>query len=309
MVKRSWYRLSPTPWLRSLAVYGDGRLWREVWTQATRSRWSEVGAAIAFFWLLGLLGLSFVLLQWHQRNTLPPAILSLAYNIQTTLALAVSAPLPDAAKASFGVWQLGLLGLAAWVCLVSGTQKLIQLVAMTYGSGSARPHPWRTRLLPWAITLMGLAIGVLIFALVGRHGEHVAQPGFTQWVWRFSRWALALGSVALGLGLSYRLAAQRWTPGLRLWAGVRLVVTLGLGLLGLQHWVLSWLAQQKIAYDLLLTLGINLGVLYGCILLVPLGAQVNVSLLRHRAGSSRPWTMAPVPPPPSFDSFKIKRRD
>ncbi|MBE9139987.1 YihY/virulence factor BrkB family protein [Nodosilinea sp. LEGE 07088] len=309
MAKRFWHHLSPTLWVSSLAVYGNGRLWREVWTQAARSRWSEVGAAVAFFWLLGLLGLSFGLLQWHQTHALPPAVLGLAHSVQTTLALAVSEPNPPASRSSVGVWQLGLLSLVAWVCLVSGTQKLIRLITLVYSNGSTQPHRWRTRLLPWGITLMGLGIGVIIFALVDRNGEHVAQPGFTQWVWRLSRWALALGSVALGLGLGYRLVAQRWTPGLPLWAGVRLVLALGLGLLGLRSWALSWLAQQNIAYGLLLTLGINLGVLYGCIWLVPLGAQVNLSLIRHRAGASRPWSMSSVPPPPSFDSFKIKRRD
>ncbi|PSR15916.1 hypothetical protein C8255_20615, partial [filamentous cyanobacterium CCP3] len=105
----------------------------------------------------------------------------------------------------------------------------------------------------------------------------------------------------------YRLAPRRWAAGLPLWPGVRLVLLLGIVGLGLRSWGLAWLAGQELAYGLLLTLGLNLGSLYGLILLVPVGAQVNLSALRHRGTVSRPWGMPP-PTPPSFESFKINRR-
>jgi hypothetical protein len=128
------------------------------------------------------------------------------------------------------------------------------------------------------------------------------------------RWLVALASAGLGLGLSYRLVVYRWPQGLPLWPGVNLAVGLGLGLLGLRSWSLGWLDRAAIAQGELLALGLQLGVVYLLVLLVPLGAQVNLGLLRHRgatmAGPGRtPWGLrSTAPPPPSFDSFKINRR-
>ncbi|MBE9108783.1 hypothetical protein IQ273_05050 [Nodosilinea sp. LEGE 07298] len=305
MIKRFLHYLSPTVWAGSLTIYGNGRLWREVWLQAARSRWAEVAAAIAFLWLLGLLGLSFVLLhlEHYQALPLPSGVWQLAHGLSTSLAIA-----PVDASANFlGRWELGILGLGAWLCLVAGSQKLVQLVAAVYGSGSIRPVNWRTRILPWGITLLGLGLAGLVLSLIG--GATVSQPGLAAQIWRLGRWAIALASIALGLGVVYRLVPRRWAPGLPLWPGVRLVLLLGLVGLGLRYWGLTWLAGQNIAYGLLLTLGLNLGALYGLILLVPVGAQVNLSALRHRGPVSRPWGMPPPPTtPPSFESFKINRR-
>ena len=305
MIKRFLHYLSPAVWASTLAVYGSGRLWREVWLQAARSRWAEVAAAIAFLWLLGLLGLSFVLLQVQQQQILPlPAGAGqLARGVQISLAIA-----PVETNANLlGRWGLGLLGLGAWLCLVAGSQKLMQLVAAAYGAGHTQPGNWRTRLLPWGVTLLGLVLAGLVLSLTG--AATGPQPGPMTPLWRLGRWAIALASVALGLAAVYRLAPRRWVPGLPLWPGVRLGLLLGIVGLGLRYWGLTWLASQALAYGLLLSLGLNLGALYGLILLVPVGAQVNLSTLRHRGAVSRPWGMPSPPAPPSFESFKINRRN
>lgn len=305
MVKRFLHYLSPALWGSTLAVYGSGKLWREVGHQATRSRWAEVTAAIAFLWLLGLLGLSFVLLHSEQNRLLPPGALALAHGLHATLGMAAT-PLTPAP----GRWGLGLVGLGAWLCLVAGTQKLVQLVAGVAGSSPTSLGRWRDRLLPWGITLLGLGVAGLIFSLVGPATEAAAIAGRWSVFIRLGRWVLAIGLGAVGLALIYRLTPQRWLPGLGLGPGVRVVLVLGLGILGLRYWGVSWLTRQAIAYDLLLILGLNLVTLYGLILLVPVGAQINLSLLRHRGAVHRPWGRpVPSPPPPSFDSFKIKRRD
>lgn len=305
MAKRFLHHLSPALWARSLAVYGSGRLWQEVGYQAGRSRWAEVGAAIAFLWLLGFLGLSFGLLQLNQTSALPLGILGPARELQSILAIAD----PVANNSAPSLWGLGIVGLGAWLCLVGGTQKLIHLVGTVYSSGASQPADWRTRLLPWGLTALGLGITGLVFAVMDR-GASVAQTGLAQGMGLLGRWVLALGIVALGVGLMYRLIPRRWTPGQPLWPGVRMVLIFGLGLLGLRQWGVSWLVRQDLAYALLLVLGLNLLILYGLILLVPVGAQINVSTLRHRGLPGRPWGVpAAAPPPPSFDSFKIKRRD
>lgn len=306
MVKRLLYYLSPALWGSMLSVYGSGRLWREVGQQAARSRWAEVTAAIAFLWLLGLLGLSFVLLHLGQRAVLPPGVLGLARGLQTILGMATAAA-PTAAP---GRWGLSLVGLGAWFCLVAGTDKLVRLVAAIFDPRPTILTPWRSRLLPWGITVLGLGAAGLIVSVASSGLDSAAIA----WRWavfiRLGRWALAIGIGAAGLALVYRLTPPRWLPGLALWPGVRVALALGLGILGLRHGGLGWLISQGIAYDRLLILGLNLAALYGLILLVPVGAQINLSILRHRGAVHRPWGRpTPTPPPPSFDSFKIKRRD
>ncbi|MEA5452762.1 hypothetical protein VB780_29595 [Leptolyngbya sp. CCNP1308] len=289
-----------------LSVYGSGQLWREVGQQAARSRWAEVAAAIAFLWLLGLLGFSFVLLHLEQRTMLPPGTVGLAHGLQTMLGMANAA----APIASPGRWGLSLVGLGAWFCLVAGTHKLVGLVAAVLTSPSNALSPWRSRLLPWGMTLLGLGGLGLTVSLAGGDLESAAIAGRWVGLIRLGRWALAIGIGGAGLALVYRLAPQRWLPGLALWPGVRVALALALGVLGLRHWGLDWLIHQGIAYDRLLILGLNLATLYALILLVPVGAQINLSILRHRGAVHRPWGRpTPPPPPPSFDSFKIKRRE
>ncbi len=303
MAKRFLHWLSLGAWANALAVYGNSRLWQEVGYQARRSRWAEVAAAVAFLWLLGLLGSSFVVLNLgqHQALWLPPGLLGLARSLQTGLGI----PDPPINAMPLNRWGLGLVGLGAWFFLVVGTQKLLRLVGSSAApSASAR---WRTRLLPWAATLLGLGLAGVVFSLI-TDGGSLAQPGLARWGEQLARWVVALGSIALSLALLYRLS--RPLPGLPLWPGVRLSVVLGLIILGLRQWGLSWWANQALAYRPLLVLGANLAALYLLLLLIPLGAEVNLSTLRHRGEVRGPWGMrVPGPPPPSFESFKIKRRD
>jgi uncharacterized BrkB/YihY/UPF0761 family membrane protein len=307
MAKRFLHWLSVGAWANALAIYGSGRLWREVVYQARRSRWAEVAAAVAFLWLLGLLGGGFVVLHLGQNRALwlPPGSLELGRSLQAGLAI----PEPDANTLPLNRWGLGPVGLGAWLCLVAGTQKLVQLVRAVYSSAPTAHARWRTRLLPWGATLLGLGVTGLVFSLVS-HDRTLSQPGPAHWGEQLGRWIVSLGGVALSLALLYRLAPSRPLPGLPLWPGVRLSVALGLVILGLRQWGLSGLAAPAIAYHRLLALGLNLGALYIAILLVPLGAQVNLSTLHYRGEVRRPWGVrAPAPPPPSFESFKIKRRD
>lgn len=305
MAKRFSNHLSPARWAKGLAIYGSVRLWQEVSDQAGRSRWAEVGAAVAFLWLLGLLGLSFVLLHLNQSQPLPLAILLPARKLQTILAIGE----PTGSTSSLSWWGLAIAGLGAWLCLVAGTQKLVLLVAAIYGSNIAQVSDWRTRLLPWGMTILGLSLTSLVFIVLGQNSG-TTGPALAQWLGRLGRLALALSVVGLGLGLAYRLIPRRWAPGQPLWPGARLAVALGLGGLGLRQWGLSIVISPDLSYALLLVWGVNLLTLYGLILLVPMGAQINLSTLRHRGLPSRSWgATAAVPPPPSFDSFKIKRRD
>ncbi|HSM83740.1 MAG TPA: hypothetical protein VLS96_18775 [Nodosilinea sp.] len=298
MVKYLLHQLSSVQ--EALALYRNGRLWREVWHQGVRSRWAEVAAAVAFLWLLGLLGSSFVLLSQPAALPLPAASLGLARWVQAGLAVPNAQP----GSAAPGRWLLGLVGVGSGLCLVAGTQKLMQLVAALYEPGPPRLRRGRA-LLPWGFTLLGLGLAGLVASLLAPQ-----SPNLGQWagLLRLGRWGLALGSVALGLGLVYRLVPPRWVPGLALGPGVRLGLGLGLGLLGLRQWGLGWLASQGWPYGLLLAAGLNLAVLYLLIVLVPVGAQFNLSAQRHRRAPTAPWGIPRTVAPPSFDSFKIRRR-
>jgi hypothetical protein len=313
MVKRLLYRFSPQDWGPALAVYGKGRLWQEVWHQAGRSRWAEGAAAVAFLWLLGLLVGSFVVLHLAKIPGvwLPPGGLEVARSLQASLAI----PAAEAGAEPIGRWGLGLAGLGAWVSWVAGTQKLLRWVGEVYGDRPESRQSWRSRLLPWGVALLGLGLGGAIVSLVGPAStladSTLTGAGLARRGEYLARWGLALGSLALGLALVYRFTPRRWRAGLPLWPGVRLALVLGLGIFAVRGWCVGWLTGQAMAYAPLLTLALNLLTLYGLIVLVPVGAQVNLSALHHRGtGLGRTWGSPPaMAPPPSFDSFKIKRRD
>ncbi len=304
MVKRFLYRFSPQAWGPALAVYVKGRLWQEVWHQARRSRWAEGAAAVAFLWLLGLLLGSFVVLHLGQGVWLPPGWLEVARSIQSGVAI----PSTEAGAGPISRWGLGLVGLGAGVSWVAGTQKLLRWVGEVYGDRTDRA--WRSRLLPWGVSLLGLGLAGAIVSLVGP-ASALTGAGLARWSEHLARWGVALGTLALGLALVYRFTPRRWRAGLPLWPGVRLAIVLGLGIFAVRGWCVGWLTGQAMAYLPLLTLALNLLTLYGLIVLVPLGAQVNLSALHYRGLSpQRTWgSPTSMAPPPSFDSFKIKRRD
>lgn len=280
---------------------------------------TSVTLEVAFLWLLGLIAGSFALLQGaRQPIPLPQLSLQLGYGVQTLL-------LPDPLPQGMAVNRIWLGGVAvlAWLCLTAGTARLCQLVSRVYRSSAALRPRWVALVLNVLLTLMLLLLVNLSLAWLGP--EHLTptavedlrlqtaegspvEPTWPAALWYFARWPATLGVVGLGLASIYRLSPQRWVQGAPLWPGTGLVLMLGSMGLAIGLWGMHQITTQGVAYGVLLVLAMVLLLMYGLILLVPLGAQFNVSLVNQGAvvitSNNTPRLTAP---PPSFESFKINR--
>lgn len=311
MVKHLRLNFSPQAWVRPLSLYWNRRIWGDVWRQSRRFRWPSGAMEVAFLWLLGLLGGSFVLLQasHYQYFWVPPGAL---WGGKGLAALLTIAP-PDVGQPGLGRGIVLALGLATWLCLVAGTEKLRLMVALAYQGAPSRRSTWAKRLRPWVMAIVLVITASLVVQLMAVSGqaEGVAQTNFPggNALMPLGRWLVAVTLTTLGLALINWLSPVPWLRGSPLWPGVWLTLGLGMAAIGLGQWGLGWLQTSAIAYALFLDLGLRLALLYWLILLVPLGAQFNISCMAHRGGSGGSLRGSRLtPPPPSFDSFKIKRR-
>ncbi|MGF1567428.1 MAG: hypothetical protein ACFCVD_05065 [Nodosilinea sp.] len=313
MVQRRRLKLNPGAWLKGIPPYGNLALWQDIWHQGQRFHWSTTATEVSFLWLLGLLGSSFGLLQVSRQNVfwVPQGVLRLAHGLRDTLAI----PVP--VEAGSGLGQLALLAIAigTGLCLVTGTERLAQVVATAYQGAPSRRRGWAGRLWPWLMAVILLVMVALVAELVGRPlaldtAEGSAPSPLVSWakLTQGLRWLGAAGVMTLGLGLFNRLSPRPWQPGSPLWPGVGLTLGLGLGLWGLGQWGIERLQSAELAYSLLLELGLSLLLLFCLIVLVPVGAQFNASMGQHGGGPGRFFGDPRItPPPPSFESFKIRR--
>jgi uncharacterized BrkB/YihY/UPF0761 family membrane protein len=273
-----------------------------------------------FLWSLGLMAGSFALLQGNQPwMTLPPVTLTLSFGIAELLGLEVE----DLGPGLSPIWG-GLILVVAWLCLVGAVSRLSKLTAQIYRSSLIKRPGWMTVIYHWFLTILVLTVASLALHWLGP--DHVTPapavdlrlytaegsrvtPQWQATLWNTLRWPSTLVVAGVGLGLFYRLSPQRWQRGAPIWPGVGL----GLGLaaigLGLSRWGIHQITAQAYAYGLLLLLTVVLVTVLGLALLIPLGAQFNVSLVNlHQvsmpAVSSQPLAAAP---PPSFEAFKINR--
>jgi uncharacterized BrkB/YihY/UPF0761 family membrane protein len=212
----------------------------------------------------------------------------------------------------------------AWFCLTGAISRLSRLVSRVYRSSLPKRPRWLTSLYQWCLTAIFLVITSLVLYWVGpdyltpetadslrlktAEGSAVS-PAWQTGLWQLIRWPVAVGMAGLGLGIFYRLSPQRWQRGTPLWPGIGLSLLLGCLGLSAGAWLLTYLNHQNLAYGVLLQLALILVGLLGIFLLIPLGAQFNVSLVNQQQISMPYSPDSPrfAAPPPSFDSFKIHR--
>ncbi|HIK46771.1 MAG TPA: hypothetical protein IGR64_18135 [Leptolyngbyaceae cyanobacterium M65_K2018_010] len=305
------YPLVALLWKRFLN-YGNLVIWRFIWQQSQRQQWRSLTAEVTFLWLVGLFGLSFALLQCqHQQfGSVPRGALQLARGLQQMLAI----PTPPPSSSGVGLPMVLAVVIGAGLCMVGGTAKLTHSLATLYQGAPSRRRDWGGKLWPLGATLLillTLLVASGLAPLAGPYQVSEAQSPLGWFSWSSLSQGLrrlaSLGILGLGLGLVHRLSPRQWLPGCPLWPGVGLTLVLGLAIWGLGRWSMGWIQAQNIAYGLFLSLSLRLISLFGCLWLIPAGAQFNLLVAGNPRSPRRGLWERKKLPPPSFDSFKIKR--
>jgi len=281
---------------------------------------TAVSLESTFLVVLGLLLGGFGLLQVHQHYLgLPSVSLTLSYWLASFWSSTVHA---QSSAAIQPIW-LGTILMLAWLCLLGAVARLSRLISRVYRSSLPRRPGWLTRLYHWGLTAIVLAaVNALLYwigpdALIPVTADDLRLktaegapigPTWQTTIWQVVRWPVALSAVGLALGIFYRLSPQRWQRGAPLWPGVGL--SLLLGGLGVASGIvlLEQIDQQNLTYGIVLQVALILVGLLGLVLLIPFGAQFNVSLVnQNQVSMPSDGPQRSTAPPPSFDSFKINR--
>lgn len=149
-----------------------------------------------------------------------------------------------------------------------------------------------------------LSIGGSVIYLIAP----LPDPTFDILFWRLLRWPMAFGLLNIGYAGLYRLTPRQWVPGYPLMLGSLLASILSFsGILSLQ-----WLATQtstlfpSVSAPFNLLMGI--GVLYLASFGLLAGAQLNEAVRGAQPEACSSINTVQSLPPPSFESFKIRRR-
>ena len=321
MIKSRRFRvLSKLPRLnlQGLSFYWQGGVWRDILSHASQLKMLSIALEVAFLFGMGLLFGSFALLQSHHHYIdLPSVSLTLSYGVTHLIF-----PTPPQPGATLGQSGLIAIAIVAWLCFVASCRRLSHLVSQVYRSSIPKRARWLTLLFQWLITAGLLITTSLALYWVGpeslvptpadlklkaAEGSLVA-PNWQTTLWHILRWPAALGVVGVGLAILYRLSPQRWQRGAPLWPGVGLCLALGSLGTTLATWGLNYINAQALAYGQLFELAFVFTWILGLILLVPIGAQFNVSLVNQNRVNLSAFNSPPLnAPPPSFETFKIHR--
>ena len=304
-----------------MGYYFNPLLWQWGVQYATRYRYWMRSAAIAYGMLLCLLLSGVALL----------ASASLSLDVQTALieGLVKWSPMGgdtlNAAVDQMAVdWQLShrfwLLLLSAgcacglWLKLVGTIQQTLRITGQRDGwvAISLRQRLSTVLLASIGAVLLGLAYGIVFVALPVGVEAAIADP--TVWnlgknlILQGLRWSLAFSTMALLLGLLYRMSlqfpaqSQPLLPGAMIATGCWTVLSIALKV----H--VSTLPNHHWLYGILSTVALVLVSLYVSMVGLLMGGCFNL-LLSYYLPQPKPRSrFLGAPPPPSFDSFTIERR-
>ncbi|MBD0336452.1 MAG: YihY/virulence factor BrkB family protein [Cyanobacteria bacterium Co-bin13] len=292
---------------------------RDVVHHTWKYRLPGLTAGIAYPTLLGLLLGSLALL-------LATGLMQPSW--RSGLSSPLSQVLPVAPLTDLGTWTDGippgqrrqwliLTGLLAWW---AGTGALLGLLKtfdlihqIPLGQRRSR---WRSRLMAMALAWgLGLMAGITLhLAYAGSSSIHLAEQSgasFDLWVATLRRllyWLLAWGVMTATFAALYCLGPSRWLPGTPLFPGALVAASVWLGALALWQRSSGPLQGYQATFGTLGLLILLMVWVYGSLLAVLVGCQVNISVGRQRA-LRPPSQVRRNVMPPSFDSFTIRRRD
>ena len=300
-------------------------LWQEVWQQSQQQRLGRVAAAIGYSWLMAFGLGAFGLINTDQAGLMPliRGLSQLLVHLGgESLAVAgagrVIVPIPR-------FWSVAAMVIALWLAQWGLGQLMETIEQLSQGTPVDDPTTWSHRFKLWAGLLVLIGWTASLLVLIGLTAPHSAgptpavpllTPGFTlplapTWplaLWQWLRWPVLWGWLATGTGLIYRLSLGPQFRTLPLWPGAWYSSGTTLLVLALISWITASI-NPGLPYSQLLVLVLVLLLAAINVLLLLGGAIVNLSLARHRRRQTT-WIHSPgtQPPPPSFESFTIRRR-
>ena len=306
--------------LGRLSVYWHKGIWQDALGHAARLNLGSIAREVALLWMLGILTGSFAALQWNQQYlSLPQFSLALSNLVQ-----AMFGPEPISPYGEIGRLWIFAIALVSWLCLVSGTARLADLVSRVYQSSLTRRPRWASFLSHWLLTaVMVTVVNFILFWIGPEYGAAAITedlklkasegsaivPTWQTNFWYLVRWPLTLGLFGLSTAMFYRLSPQRWPRSAPLWSGVGLTTILSAIGTGAGWWTINMITSRVPAYGVLLVVAVVLLELIWLALVIPFGAQFNVSLIGRGNLLRIPAHAFPTTaPPPSFEAFKINRR-
>lgn len=303
----------------SLARLFDWVTLREVIQGSFRYRLLGQSASIAYPALLALLLASLALLL---ATGLMPS------GWQQGLVRPLSQVLPLSPLSEFEAWtgrlapeqqrrSLVLFGLLAWGVAAAAMQGLMRGFDLIHQIPvRQRRSLWRSRLIALALVLLLTLAAALLLSLAYASSGAIAQAqqvgaSFDLWAATLRRllyWLLAWTiMVATFIGL-YRLGPSRLPPGLPLLPGALLPASTWVVSLALWQRCESLLQRYQATFGTVGLLIVLMIWVYGALLMVLVGDQINISVARQRALRPPQQTRVSATPP-SFDSFTIRRRN
>lgn len=292
---------------------------QDVLQHTRRYRLATLAAGVTYgLWLAMLVGGVALLLAMRLNQPVAVALSWLAVSLGKLIPLAPLNQWPawgqGVPPTSLSYWFPVLAFLALW--LGSGAMRGIgrSLDLIHQIPVNQRRTGWRANLRAVLLFLgLGLLAGMaLTLAYAGEGTITAAQGGepFDLWLAKFNRclhWLLALGIMVATFTILYRFAPSRWTPRSPLLPGAVLAAILWiLAVAGLQRFAPALQADEALLGPVGRIVVLMLWV-YGNVLTLLVGGQLNGSLARQRAIQLRRQMQQPVIPP-SLEDLTIRRR-
>lgn len=309
----------PSTFSFSLARLFDLATLREVIQGSLRYRLLSQSAGIAYPALLALLLASLALLL---ATELMPS------GWQQGLVRPLSQVVPLSPLSEFEAWtgrltpeqqrrSLLLFGLLAWGMAAAAMQGLMRGFDLIHQIPvRQRRSLWRSRLTALGLVLLLALAAALLLSLAYAGSGAIAQAqqvgaSFDFWAATLRRllyWLLAWAIMVASFTGLYRLGPSRLPPGLPLLPGALLPASAWVVSLALWQRCGELLLRYQAAFGTVGLLIVLMTWVYGALLMVLVGAQVNLSVARQRA-LRPPQSAQTNATPPSFDSFTIRRRN